>query len=122
MGPRAGAPEDRAPRERPGAPKDPAWLHLQLQPAPARRPLTGRLPARPGTKALPNPRSFGDFDDEPGPSVDLEDEMEFLAEVLEAAITYDQLNISELLCFEIICRRYQLWEEMYATQLAAAEC
>ena len=41
----------------------------------------------------------------------------FLSEVLEAACCYDQLNAGELLSLEMVARRYQLWEEMYATSL-----
>ena len=49
------------------------------------------------------------------------DEMLFLAELSEAAMSYDQLDTSELLCFDTFCRRYQRWPEMYWTQPAPAE-
>jgi hypothetical protein len=49
------------------------------------------------------------------------DEHKFLSDVVESALTYDQLNVSELLCFEHVARRYQMWEEIYAQSLREAE-
>ena len=36
---------------------------------------------------------------------------------LEAGVSYDALNVSELLCFEMLARRYQVWEEFYKDSL-----
>ena len=44
-------------------------------------------------------------------------EHEFLSELLELGLTFDQLNAGELLIYESIARRYQLIEEMYAQSL-----
>jgi len=49
------------------------------------------------------------------------DEHHFLSEALERAAVFDQLNISELEAFEAIARRYQMWEEIYASALKQAE-
>ena len=49
------------------------------------------------------------------------DEHHFLSELLEAAGCFDQLNCSELLCVEMVCRRYQLWEEVYSASLREAD-
>jgi len=49
------------------------------------------------------------------------DDHYFLSELFEFACSYDQLNIGELLIFEAIARRYQLWEETYSAALQAAE-
>ena len=43
-----------------------------------------------------------------------------LAEVFEVALSYDQLNISELASFELLSRRFQLWEQTYAEKLRTA--
>ncbi|CAK0906122.1 unnamed protein product [Prorocentrum cordatum] len=40
---------------------------------------------------------------------------------LQELTTYDQLNAGELVVVEILCRRYQLWEELYASSLREAE-
>ena len=37
----------------------------------------------------------------------------FLSEILEQALAFDQLNASELCIFELVARRYQLFEEHY---------
>ena len=50
------------------------------------------------------------------------DGMLFLAELSEAAITYDHFDARELLCFDIFCRRYQRWYEMYSTKLVPGRC
>ena len=47
-------------------------------------------------------------------------EHEFLSTVLEHALGYDQLCITELAAFEHISRRYMLWEESYASYLKSA--
>ena len=44
-----------------------------------------------------------------------------LAEIFETAICYDQLNVSELACFELLARRFQLWEHSFAHQLRKAQ-
>ena len=44
-----------------------------------------------------------------------------VSEVIEVALTYVQLNGSELRCLEHLCRRYQLWEAFYADALEAAD-
>ena len=49
------------------------------------------------------------------------DEHKFLNELLEVALTGDQLNIAELEVFEIVARRLQLWEEVYAQRLRQAD-
>ncbi len=46
----------------------------------------------------------------------------FLSEVLELALCHDRLNISRLQSFEVIARRYQLWEDTYVARLRASEC
>ena len=35
---------------------------------------------------------------------------EFCARVLQSAVVFDQLNASELVCMELICRKMQLAE------------
>jgi hypothetical protein len=45
----------------------------------------------------------------------------FLSDVIETAVCFDQLNVSELQCFEKIARRLQLWEEVYSVKLRKAE-
>ncbi|CAK0844517.1 unnamed protein product [Prorocentrum cordatum] len=49
------------------------------------------------------------------------DDHHFISEVLQELTTYDQLNAGELVVVEILCRRYQLWEELYASSLREAE-
>ncbi|CAK0800855.1 unnamed protein product, partial [Prorocentrum cordatum] len=49
------------------------------------------------------------------------DDRHFISEVLQELTTYDQLNAGELVVVEILCRRYQLWEELYASSLREAE-
>ncbi|CAK0845448.1 unnamed protein product, partial [Prorocentrum cordatum] len=49
------------------------------------------------------------------------DDHHFISEVLQELTTYDQLNAGELVAVEILCRRYQLWEELYASSLREAE-
>lgn len=44
-----------------------------------------------------------------------------LAEIFETAICYDQLNVSELACFELLSRRFQLWEHSFAHQLRTSQ-
>ena len=48
-------------------------------------------------------------------------EHEVFCRVLESAICFDQLNVSELACFEILGRRFQLHEEKYRLKLVEAE-
>ena len=40
-----------------------------------------------------------------------------LSELLEVGVAFDGLNVSELLCFEMLARRYQVWEEFYKNEL-----
>ena len=40
-------------------------------------------------------------------------EHESLSKILEALLCYDQLNVSNLLGVERICRRLQIWEQAY---------
>lgn len=42
-----------------------------------------------------------------------------LSDLMETAIVFDALNISELGCFEMVARRYQVWEEFYKDGLRA---
>ena len=49
------------------------------------------------------------------------DDHYFLSELFELACTIDQLNVGELVVFEVIARRFQLWEEVYAASLREAE-
>ncbi|CAK0884493.1 unnamed protein product, partial [Prorocentrum cordatum] len=49
------------------------------------------------------------------------EEHAYISEVLERACVFDQLNCSELETFEVLSRRYQLWEELYAPELPAAK-
>ena len=44
-------------------------------------------------------------------------EHEFLSTVLESICCFDQCNASELMAFEHVARRYQLWEANYAEGL-----
>ena len=41
--------------------------------------------------------------------------------MLEWGCTYDQLNLGELVVFESIARRYQLWDKVYSSSLREAE-
>ena len=43
-----------------------------------------------------------------------------LSDLLEAGVSFDALNVSELLCFEMVARRYQVWEEYYKDSLRRA--
>ena len=45
------------------------------------------------------------------------DDHEFLSELLEAFLVYDQGNLGESMTMELIARRYQLWEEYYTEEL-----
>ena len=45
----------------------------------------------------------------------------FLSEIMEEAACFDQINVSELMFRERIARRYQMWEQMYASALRKAE-
>ena len=45
------------------------------------------------------------------------EEHQFLSELLEASMHFDQLNSPDLVVLEHISRRYQLWEEIYADVL-----
>ena len=45
----------------------------------------------------------------------------FLSDLLEHALVFDGLNISELSCMEIAARRYQYWEQFYAKSLRTNE-
>ena len=49
------------------------------------------------------------------------DDHYFLSELIELACTVDQLNVGELVVFEVVARRFQLWEEVYAASLREAE-
>jgi len=49
------------------------------------------------------------------------DEHQFLSELIEQCLSFDQLNGANLLAMESVARRYQLWEEMYSSHLALAE-
>eukprot|EP00971_Amphidinium_carterae_P350487 6491572-Amphidinium_carterae.1 len=49
------------------------------------------------------------------------DEMECLSEVFELALCHDQLNIAEISAFEVLARRWQLWEEIYGAELAETD-
>ena len=40
-----------------------------------------------------------------------------LSDLFESALWYDGLNLGELLCFEKLARRYQLWEEFHKDSL-----
>jgi hypothetical protein len=42
-------------------------------------------------------------------------EHQILCEVLQTAMVYDQLEVSALCCFELLCRRLQLIEEAYSS-------
>ena len=42
------------------------------------------------------------------------EEHEFLSELLETSMAFDQINSPDLVVFEHISRRYQVWEETYA--------
>ncbi|CAK0881157.1 unnamed protein product [Prorocentrum cordatum] len=48
------------------------------------------------------------------------EERAYISEVLERACVFDQLNCSELETFEVLWRRYQLWEELRAPELHRA--
>lgn len=43
-----------------------------------------------------------------------------LSEILEQAACYDALNVSELLSYEVVARKYQMWEEYYRSALRNA--
>ena len=45
----------------------------------------------------------------------------FISEVLEVALGYDSLNVGELQCFEMLARRYQMWEQLYGQALRDAD-
>ena len=45
------------------------------------------------------------------------EEHEFLSELLELSMAFDQVNSPDLVVFEHISRRFQLWEEIYSDQL-----
>ena len=47
-------------------------------------------------------------------------EHEFLSELFECGVCFDQVNASQLLFFEHVSRRYQLIEEMYKEKLRTA--
>jgi hypothetical protein len=49
------------------------------------------------------------------------EEHAFISEVLETALCFDALNVSELACFEQMARRYQLWEHFYGDALKVAD-
>ena len=40
-----------------------------------------------------------------------------LSGLLETGVGFDGLNVSELLCFEMLARRYQVWEGFYKNEL-----
>lgn len=48
------------------------------------------------------------------------DEHQSLCEVLQMALQYDQLNITQCGCFELLARRLQFWESYYAKRLLEA--
>ena len=48
------------------------------------------------------------------------DEHLFLCELLETGMTYDQLQVGNVACFELIARKLQHWEERYGERLQAA--
>ena len=52
-----------------------------------------------------------------GPGID---EHELLATALQLAVGCDQLCVSGLACFEILARRFQLWEQFHSEALWAA--
>ena len=43
-----------------------------------------------------------------------------LSDLMETALVYDALNLPELMCFEMVARRYQVWEEFYKDSLRAS--
>ena len=43
-----------------------------------------------------------------------------LSDILETAVQFDALNVPELLCFEMVARRYQVWEQFYKEELRRA--
>ena len=45
------------------------------------------------------------------------DEHKFLSELLELSMQFDQINSPDLVVFEHISRRYQVWEETYSNVL-----
>jgi len=49
------------------------------------------------------------------------DEHLFLCELLETAVTADQLNLPGCEAFELAARRFQLWEEVYSEALRQVE-
>lgn len=52
-----------------------------------------------------------------GPNDEGVDEHSLFGEVLEVALQQDQYNVSEAACFELIARRYQMWEQFYGPKL-----
>ena len=48
------------------------------------------------------------------------DKPAFLAEALELAVTFDQVNMANLGMGELIARRFQHWEERYGERLQSA--
>jgi hypothetical protein len=52
--------------------------------------------------------------------VGVEDHL-FLAEMFETAVCFDQLQVGELAVSEAAARRFQLWEEVYASSLMDAD-
>lgn len=49
------------------------------------------------------------------------DEHQFLSELIVHGLMYDGLNIRELMAYEAISRRFQLWEEAYSASLRESE-
>ena len=43
-----------------------------------------------------------------------------LSDLLDTAVQFDSLNLPELLCFEMVARRYQVWEQFYKEDLRRA--
>ena len=49
------------------------------------------------------------------------EEHQFLSDIIETALGFDRLNVSELQCFEAVSRRFMLWEELYGEALRSSE-
>ena len=49
------------------------------------------------------------------------DERAFLSEPLELGCQVDQLQLPSVVFYEMVCRRYQLWAEVYSNALREAE-
>lgn len=49
------------------------------------------------------------------------DEHQFLSELIEHGLMYDGLNLGDVMAYEAISRRYQLWEEAYSASLRESE-